>query len=76
MAGELAPAANEEATWMNKTELQGKVCKILADNLSVPEDEVKPESRFQEDSNREDHLHGGPTRHLRRRVPRRSLALP
>ena len=34
---------------MNKTELQGKVCKILADNLSVPEDEVKPESRFQED---------------------------
>src|SRR5438128_11997488 len=49
MAGELAPAANEEATWMNKTELQGKVCKILADNLSVPEDEVKPESRFQED---------------------------
>jgi acyl carrier protein len=34
---------------MDMTELQGKVCKILADNLSVPEDQVSPASRFQED---------------------------
>jgi acyl carrier protein len=34
---------------MNKAELQEKVCKILADNLSVPEDQVSPQSRFQED---------------------------
>jgi acyl carrier protein len=34
---------------MERTELEGKVCKILADNLSVPEDDVTPESRFQED---------------------------
>jgi acyl carrier protein len=34
---------------MDKAELQQKVCKILADNLSVPEEQVKPESRFQED---------------------------
>ncbi len=30
-------------------ELQTKVCKILAENLSVPEDTVTPSSRFQED---------------------------
>jgi len=30
-------------------ELQGKVRKILAENLSVPEDQVKAEARFQED---------------------------
>ena len=34
---------------MNKTELSDKVCKILAENLSVPENEVTTESRFQED---------------------------
>jgi acyl carrier protein len=34
---------------MDMAELQGKVCKILADNLSVPEDQVTPQSRFQED---------------------------
>ena len=34
---------------MNKAELQEKVCKILADNLSVPEDKVTPQARFQED---------------------------
>jgi acyl carrier protein len=30
-------------------EIEQKVCKILAENLSVPEDDVTPESRFQED---------------------------
>ena len=34
---------------MDMAELQDKVCGILADNLSVPEDKVKPDSRFQED---------------------------
>jgi acyl carrier protein len=34
---------------MDMTELQDKVCKILADNLSVPEDKVNPAARFQED---------------------------
>ena len=34
---------------MDMTELQGKVSKILADNLSVPEDKVTPAARFQED---------------------------
>ena len=34
---------------MDKAELETKVCKILADNLSVPEDEVTPAARFQED---------------------------
>ncbi len=34
---------------MDKAELQTKVCQIFADNLSVPVDQVKPESRFQED---------------------------
>ena len=31
------------------TEIQDKVRKILAENLSVPEDQVTMESRFQED---------------------------
>jgi acyl carrier protein len=34
---------------MDMAELQGKVCAILADNLSVAEDKVTPDSRFQED---------------------------
>lgn len=34
---------------MDMAELQGKVCAILADNLSIPEDKVTPEARFQED---------------------------
>jgi acyl carrier protein len=34
---------------MDMTELQDKVCKILADNLSVPEEKVSPAARFQED---------------------------
>jgi len=34
---------------MDMNELQTKVCKILADNLSVPEATVTPSSRFQED---------------------------
>ena len=34
---------------MEMAELEQKVCKILADNLSVPEDQVTPASRFQED---------------------------
>jgi acyl carrier protein len=34
---------------MDMTELQDKVCKILADNLSVPEAQVTPAARFQED---------------------------
>ena len=34
---------------MDMAELQKKVCSILAENLSVPEDKVTPESRFQED---------------------------
>jgi acyl carrier protein len=34
---------------MEMNELQTKVCKILADNLSVPEEQVTPASRFQED---------------------------
>lgn len=34
---------------MDMNELQGKVSKILADNLSVPEDKVTPTARFQED---------------------------
>ena len=34
---------------MEMAELQEKVCSILAENLSVPEDTVTPASRFQED---------------------------
>jgi acyl carrier protein len=34
---------------MEMAELQDKVCKILAENLSVPVDQVTPQSRFQED---------------------------
>ena len=34
---------------MEMAELQEKVCSILAENLSVPEDKVTPTSRFQED---------------------------
>ena len=34
---------------MDRAELEGKVRKILADNLSVPEDQITMESRFQED---------------------------
>jgi acyl carrier protein len=34
---------------MDMAELRDKVCAILADNLSVPEDKVTPDSRFQED---------------------------
>jgi acyl carrier protein len=34
---------------MEMAELEQKVCKILADNLSVPENQVTPASRFQED---------------------------
>jgi acyl carrier protein len=34
---------------MERAELQDKVCKILAENLSVPADQVTPQSRFQED---------------------------
>ena len=34
---------------MDMPELQDKVRKILAENLSVPEDQVKPEARLQED---------------------------
>jgi acyl carrier protein len=34
---------------MDMAELQKKVCSILAENLSVPEDKVTPDSRFQED---------------------------
>ena len=30
-------------------ELESKVCKILAENLSVPESQVTPKARFQED---------------------------
>jgi acyl carrier protein len=34
---------------MDMAELTGKVCSILAENLSVPQDQVTPASRFQED---------------------------
>ena len=34
---------------MDMPELQDKVRKILAENLSVPEDQVKTDARFQED---------------------------
>jgi acyl carrier protein len=34
---------------MEMAELEQKVCKILADNLSVPQDQVTPAARFQED---------------------------
>jgi acyl carrier protein len=34
---------------MTMAELQEKVCSILAENLSVPEGQVTPEARFQED---------------------------
>jgi acyl carrier protein len=34
---------------MEMAELEQKVCKILADNLSVPESQVTPAARFQED---------------------------
>jgi acyl carrier protein len=34
---------------MEMSELEGRVCKILAENLSVPEEQVTPAARFQED---------------------------
>jgi acyl carrier protein len=34
---------------MDMSELEGKVCKILAQNLSVPEEQVTTAARFQED---------------------------
>ena len=34
---------------MDKAEIQGRVTKILAENLSVDESRVTPEARFQED---------------------------
>jgi acyl carrier protein len=34
---------------MEMAELQVKVCKILAENLSVPEEQVTSAARFQED---------------------------
>ena len=34
---------------MNKADIQGRVTKILAENLSVDEARVTPEARFQED---------------------------
>src|SRR6266508_2508645 len=34
---------------MTMAELQEKVCSILAENLSVPEGQVTPQARFQED---------------------------
>ncbi|CAN5342254.1 acyl carrier protein [soil metagenome] len=34
---------------MEITEIQERVSKILAENLSVPEEKVTPEARFQED---------------------------
>jgi acyl carrier protein len=34
---------------MDMSELEGKVCKILAENLSVPEEQVTTAARFQED---------------------------
>ena len=34
---------------MNKAELQDRVCTVLAQNLAVSKDEVKPETRFKED---------------------------
>jgi acyl carrier protein len=34
---------------MDRAEITEKVCTILAENLSVPEDKVTPEARFQED---------------------------
>jgi acyl carrier protein len=44
-----APVRKGETNIMEMAELEQKVCKILADNLSVPEDKVTPASRFQED---------------------------
>jgi acyl carrier protein len=34
---------------MEQAEIQQRVSKILAENLSVPEEQVTPEARFQED---------------------------
>jgi acyl carrier protein len=34
---------------MDMNELQTKVCAILADNLSIPLEQVTPQARFQED---------------------------
>lgn len=34
---------------MDMTEVQERVSKILSDNLSVPQDQVTAEARFQED---------------------------
>jgi acyl carrier protein len=34
---------------MEMSELQDRVCAVLAQNLAVPKDEVTPESRFKED---------------------------
>jgi acyl carrier protein len=34
---------------MDMNELQTKVCTILAENLSVPVEQVTPQARFQED---------------------------
>jgi acyl carrier protein len=38
-----------ESQTMDMNELQTKICKILAENLSVPEAQVTPQARFQED---------------------------
>ena len=34
---------------MDMNELQTRVCSILADNLSIPVEQVTPQARFQED---------------------------
>jgi acyl carrier protein len=34
---------------MDMAELQERVCKVLAQNLAVPESDVQPNSRFKED---------------------------
>ena len=39
----------EQEAGMDMAEVQQRVSKILADNLSVPEEQVTAEARFQED---------------------------
>ena len=34
---------------MERSEIEGKIRKVFAENLSVPEDQVTMDSRFQED---------------------------
>jgi len=34
---------------VERSEIEGKIRKVFAENLSVPEDQVTMESRFQED---------------------------